>query len=165
MTESFKTRLLRWRITSQRTGARITYMAADFLEVRIRLSPNRETRNYVGTVFGGAMFGALDGVHVVMLTKVLGPDYSVWGKTATIRYKRPGRTMLYARVVLDEQELDSIRAKLFERSMLDWLFHVDWRDATDNRYASLEKTIHIRRKERQPDASPNSTQTHRRVAA
>ncbi len=165
MTESFKTRLLRWRITSQRTGARITYSAADFLEVRIRLSLNRETRNYVWTVFGGAMFGALDGVHMLMLIKVLGPDYSVWDKAATIHYKQPGRTVLYARVVLDKQELDSIRAELFERPMLDRLFHVDWRDAMGNVCASLEKTIHVRRKERLPDASPNSTQTHRRAAA
>ena len=165
MTESFKTRLLRWRITSQRTGARITYMAADFLDVRIRLSPNRETRNYVGTVFGGAMFGALDGIGRVMLIKVLGPDYSVWGKAATIRYKQPGRTMLHARVVLDEQALESIQAELFERPMLDRLFHVDWRDAMGNVCASLEKTIHVRRKERLPDASPNSTQAQRRTAA
>ncbi len=68
-------------------------------------------RNYVGAVFGGAMFETIDGVHMVMLIKVLGPDYAVWDKAATIHYTRPGRTMLYARVVLEEQELESIRGR------------------------------------------------------
>ncbi len=146
--ESFKTRLLRWGFNHfpayRRTGGRITYIAADVREVRIKLPLNRKTRNYVGTVFGGAMFGALDGVHMVMLIKVLGPDYAVWDKAATIRYKQPGRTMLYARVVLEE----SIRAELLERPKLDRLFHVDWTDATGNVYASVEKTIHVRRAQR-----------------
>ena len=67
MKESLRTRLLRWGFNFfpayRRTGARITHIAADFGEVRVRLPLNRKTRNYVGTVFGGSMFGAVDGVH------------------------------------------------------------------------------------------------------
>ena len=122
-------------------------------------------RNYVGTVVGDAKFGAIDGVHMVMLIKVLGPDYAVWDKAATIHYKRPARTMLYARVVVEEQELESIRAELLERPKLDRLFHIDWTDATGNVYASVEKTIHVRRKDRQRDAFSSSAQAHRRSAA
>ena len=51
-------------------------------------------RNYVGAVVGGAKFGAIDGVHMVMLIKVVGPDYAVWDKAATIYDEQPGRTKL-----------------------------------------------------------------------
>lgn len=35
------------------------------------------------------MFGAVDGIHMVMLIKLLGSDYVVWDKTSTIRFKQP----------------------------------------------------------------------------
>ena len=37
----------------RRTGARITYIAGDLREVRIKLQLNWKIRNYVGTIFGG----------------------------------------------------------------------------------------------------------------
>ncbi len=169
MTESLKTRLLRWGFNLfpayRRTGARITYIAADFHEVRIKLPLNWKTRNYVGSVFGGSMFGAVDGVHMVMLMKLLGPDYAVWDKAATIRFKHPGRTTLYTRLTLDEHELESIRAELVDSPKLDRVFHFDWRDGAGKVHASIEKTIHIRRKDGMRDASSTPSQEGRRIAA
>ncbi len=148
MTESLKTRLLRWRFNLfpayRRTGARITYIAADFHEVRIKLPLNWKTRNYVGTVFGGSMFGGVDGVHMVMLMKLLGPNYAVWDKGSTVFFKQPARTTLYARITIDEHELKSIRAELVDSPKRDRVFHVDWTDAAGNVHASIEKTIHVR---------------------
>lgn len=60
MTESLRTRIERFGFNFfpayRRTGARITYIRADWREVRIRLPLNWRTRNYVGTIFGGSMF-------------------------------------------------------------------------------------------------------------
>ncbi len=153
--ESFKTRLMRWGFNwlpaYRRTGARITYIARDFCDVRVKLPLNWKTRNYVGTLFGGSMFGAVDGIHLVMLIKLLGSDYAVWDKASTIRFKQPGRTTLYARVALDESELQSIRAELIDRPKLDRVFEIQLTDGAGNVHASIEKTIHIRRKTPQPD--------------
>ncbi len=169
MTESLKTRLLRWGFNLfpayRRTGARITYIAADLHEVRIKLPLNWKTRNYVGTVFGGSMFGAVDGVHMVMLMKLLGPEYAVWDKGSTIRFKHPGRAALYARVTLDEHELESIRAELVDRSKVDRVFHIDWTDGAGKVHASIEKTIHIRRKNATRNASSTPSAERRRAAA
>ena len=151
MTESLKTRLARWGFNHfpayRRTGARITYIAADWREVRIKLPLNWRTRNYVGTVFGGSMYAAVDPIYMVMLIKLLGPDYDVWDKAATIRFKHPGRATLYARFALDEHELDSIRAELVDRPKLDRVFRVHLNDGTGNVHASIEKTIHLSRKD------------------
>jgi hypothetical protein len=42
------------------TGARITYIAGDYREMRVELPLNWRTRNYVGTIFGGSLYGAVD---------------------------------------------------------------------------------------------------------
>ncbi len=38
-----------------------------------------------------AQFGAVDGVHMVVLMKLLGPDYAVWDKGTTIQNEGPTR--------------------------------------------------------------------------
>ena len=122
MPESFASRRLRWGFNLfpayRGTGARMTYIAGDYREVRVRLPLSWRTRNYVGTIFGGSLYGAVDPVYMIMLIKILGPGYTVWDKAATIRFRRPGRSTLYARFVLDEEEIRAIR-ELAEKSPVD----------------------------------------------
>lgn len=151
MVESFKTRWLRRRFNLfpayRRTGGRLTYIAADFREVRVELSLTRRTRNYVGTLFGGSMYGAVDPIYMVMLIKLLGRDYVVWDRTATIRFKRPGRTTLHATFRIVEAETDAIRAALRGASSIDRTYRVDLTDAEGTVCAEVEKTLYIARKD------------------
>jgi hypothetical protein len=109
MPESRTTRLARFRYNwfpaYRGTGGRITYIAGDWREVRIRLPLNWRTRNYVGTIFGGSMYGAVDPFYMVMLIRCLGPEYIVWDKTASIRFRRPGTATLFATFVLTDNDL------------------------------------------------------------
>jgi hypothetical protein len=127
------------------TGARITYMSADFREVRVRLPLSWRTRNYVGTIFGGSLYGAVDPIYMIMLIKILGTGYTVWDKAATIRFRRPGRTMLFARFLLDEAEIQTIRSLLESHPSIDRLYRVDLADAKGVVHASVDKTIYIRK--------------------
>ena len=114
MPESFRSRLLRWRFNLfpayRGTGGRITYMADDFTEVRVKLPLSWRTRNYVGTIFGGSIYGAVDPVYMIMLIRLLGPGYIVWDKAAEIRFLKPGRATLYATFRIGQAELEEIRA-------------------------------------------------------
>lgn len=150
MPESLRTRVARWGFNwfpaYRGTGGRITYIAHDFREIRIRLPLNRRTRNYVGTIFGGSMYGAVDPVYMVMLIQNLGRDYVVWDKSASIRFRRPGRTTLHARFVLDAAELDAIRDALRDATAIDRTYVIDLADDEGTVHATVEKVIHIRRK-------------------
>lgn len=150
MPESLRTRLLRTGFNLfpayRGTGARITYIADDLREIRVRVPLSRRTRNYVGTIFGGSMFGAVDPIYMVMLIRVLGPEYVVWDKSSSIRFRRPGRTALFARCVLDDEVLDSIRAGLRDSRATERIFRVDLMDAEGVVHAEVEKAIHIRRR-------------------
>ena len=119
----------------------------------MRIPLSRRTRNYVGTIFGGSMFGAVDPIYMVMLIRVLGPEYVVWDKAATIRFRRPGRSTLHARFVLTDEDLSSIRAALADAPKMDRVFRVDLVDDGGVVHAEVEKTIHIRRREPEAPAS------------
>jgi hypothetical protein len=148
MPESLRTRLLRlgfnWFPAYRGTGGRITYIAHDLREIRVRIPLNLRTRNYVGTLFGGSMFGAVDPVYMVMLIRLLGPGYVVWDKSAAIRFRRPGRSTLFARFVVDDAVLDSIRHELRAAPAAERTFRVELVDAAGVVHAEVEKTIHVR---------------------
>lgn len=128
------------------TGGRITYLAPDWSEVRIRVPLSWRTRNYVGTIYGGSMYGAVDPVYMLMLIKRLGPGYIVWDREATIRFRRPGRTTLHARFTLPSEEVAAIRDALPEPGdRIDRSWTVELWDADGTVHAIVEKVIHIRR--------------------
>jgi acyl-coenzyme A thioesterase PaaI-like protein len=159
MPESLRTRLTRiaytWLFPAYRgTGARITYIADDWREVRVALPLSRRTRNYVGTIFGGSMYGAVDPVYMVMLIKALGPKYVVWDKSATIRFRRPGRSTLHATFTLGDAELEEIRAALEHERAVDRTWLIELRDADGLVHAEVEKVIHIRLRSPRGDRSP-----------
>ena len=157
MPESLRTRLQRWGFNwfpaYRGTGARITYIARDWREIRIRLPLSWRTRNYVGSLFGGSMYGGVDPIYMVMLIQNLGRGYVVWDKAASIRFRRPGRTTLHARFVLDPAELDAIRAALADAPATDRTYTVELVDAEGVVHATVEKTINIRRKKAAGDGS------------
>lgn len=149
MAESWRTRLTRWRFNwfpaYRGTGAWVTYIASDWREIRIKLPLNIQTYNYVGTIFGGSMYAAVDPFYMIMLIRNLGNGYVVWDKAASIRFKKPGRSTLSARFTLDEAELDAIRAALEQSRSIDRAYRVELTDAQGVVCAEIEKVIYIRR--------------------
>src|SRR5512142_1349851 len=120
MPESLASRKMRWQFNLfpayRGSGARVVYVANDFREVRVRLPLSWRTRNYVGTIYGGSLYSAVDPFYMIMLMKLLGRDYVVWDKAASIRFRRPGRTALHATFKIDDAELEAIRAATAEGS-------------------------------------------------
>jgi acyl-coenzyme A thioesterase PaaI-like protein len=128
------------------TGGRPTYIAADWSEVRIELPLSWRTRNYVGTIFGGSLYGAVDPIYMLMLIKRLGPGYVVWDKSATIQFKKPGRETLRARFTVPDEELAAIRSALESQRSVDRTYTVELADSSGTVCAAVEKIIYIRRR-------------------
>lgn len=151
MAESLATRIARWRFNLhpayRRTGGRVTYIADDWREVRVRLPLNRRTRNLVGTTFGGAMYAAVDPFYMIMLMRILGSGYVVWDRAATIRFRRPGRSDLRARFALDADEPSRIRELTAREPSVYRVYSVDLVDEEGEPCATVEKTVYIARRE------------------
>ncbi len=156
MSESLRTRLMRWGFNLfpafRRTGGRITYISSDLKRVRVMVPLNWKTRNYVGTLFGGSMFGTVDPIYMVMFIKLLGPKYIVWDKAANIQYKKPGRSKLTAEFNIDEEELTAIRKELEHAESVERTYQVNLLDHHNTVCASIEKTLHFRKNK--TDAAP-----------
>ncbi|MBI1750852.1 MAG: DUF4442 domain-containing protein [Acidobacteria bacterium] len=155
MAESFRTRFMRWAFNLfpayRGTGGRVTYIAADWSEVRVKLPLSWRTRNYVGTIFGGSLYGAVDPFYMIMLIKRLGPEYIVWDKAATVRFRKPGRGTLRAHFFLPQDELHAIRAALEVTPSVDRVYQVDLVDSGGVVHATVEKVVYIRRKDNSPN--------------
>ena|SRR5579871_5797019 len=127
------------------TGGRITYIAADYSEIRIRLPLNWRTRNYVGTIFGGSMYGAVDPIYMIMLIKRLGSEYVVWDKAAGIRFRRPGRQTLIARFVISDNEVGTIKAILQTQLSVDRTYEVELLGPEGTVCAAVQKVVYVAR--------------------
>ncbi|MBI4558890.1 MAG: DUF4442 domain-containing protein [Candidatus Hydrogenedentes bacterium] len=153
MSESWRTRLFRWGFRLfpcyRGTGGRVTYITRDWREIRAELPLNWRTRNYVGTIFGGSMYGFVDPLYMLMLIKVLGPEYVVWDKAASIRFKRPGRSRLHATCRLSEEEISAIKTALESASSVDRTYQVEVTDRDGTVCAIVEKVIYVSRREAQ----------------
>jgi len=149
--ESWRTRLFRWKMNLfpayWGSGGRVTYIAADFREVRVKVPLSCQTRNLVGTTFGGSMFAATDPLYMIMLIRLLGPDYIVWDKGGSIRFLKPGRGALHARFVIPEDETDAIKEMLRSQRSIDRIYSVELASDDGTVHARVERTINIRRKE------------------
>jgi hypothetical protein len=151
LSESWPTRLDRWKFNLfpayRGTGARVSYIRHDWSEVRVTLPLSWRTRNYVGTIFGGSLYGAVDPIYMLMLLRRLGPEYVVWDKAATIRFRRPGRTRLTATFRLEPGLVAGIREELTRVPKLDRVFTVELVDQAGIVHAAIEKTIHVSRRD------------------
>jgi acyl-coenzyme A thioesterase PaaI-like protein len=147
MGESLRTRTFRWLLNLwpcyRGTGGRVTFIAGDWSEVRVRLPLSWRTRNYVGSIFGGSLYAAVDPFYMLMLIHRLGPAYVVWDKAASIRFRKPGRSVLTATFRLEEAELAEIRRLLEQQPKVDRTYPIQLVDRDGVVHAEIEKVIHI----------------------
>ncbi len=150
MAENVKTRLFRWFFNFfpayRGTGGRITYIAGDWREVRMRLPLSWRTRNYVGTIYGGSLYASIDPIYMLMLMHILGDGYTVWDKAANVRFKKPGRETLYGEFKLDDAEIEEIRRLAETERSVDRVYLFELKDKNGTIHTSIEKTLYIAKK-------------------
>jgi acyl-coenzyme A thioesterase PaaI-like protein len=129
------------------TGARVIYIAEDRRKLRIKLPLNFRTRNIHGTLFGGAMYAATDPLYAILVKAALGPDFIIWDKSGAIRYKKPGRSTLYAECSLSDSQVASMKKRLDAESSVDLDYEIELVDEKNVVHAVVQKTIYAARKE------------------
>lgn len=128
------------------TGGRVVYVARDLRHIRICLPLSWRTKNIVGSLYGGSLFAITDGAHPMMLMAALGDGFIVWDKSASIRFRKPGYSTLYADFVLSDEEVAGIYAALAENPELEQTFVVELKDAQGVVHAAVERTVYIAEK-------------------
>lgn len=128
-------------------GGRVVALSDDFTHLRVRLKLTWLTRNLVGTIFGGALYSAVDPYYMLMLIRLLGRDYIVWDKSATIRFKRPARETLFADFHIDDEMLSQVRAAVALNGETTFNWPVALKSASGVIHAEFDKTLYVAKKE------------------
>lgn len=130
------------------SGVRVEHVADDWSEIRVRLPLSWRTRNYVGTIFGGSMYAAVDPFLMIMLLRRLGPEYVVWDKAASIRFRRPGSSTLRATFRIDDAEVERVRDVVEAAGgRADVTYEVELVDGDGLVHASIEKVLFVATKQ------------------
>ncbi len=150
MPESFKSRVLRWGFNLfpafRGTGGRVTHISEDWREIRVKIPLSWRTRNYVGSIYGGSIYGAVDPIYMLMLIKTLGPEYVVWDKAAKIRFKKPGTGTLFVEFSLSDDEIEEIKRLAETERSVDRIYSLELKDKNGVVHALIEKTLYIAKK-------------------
>jgi acyl-coenzyme A thioesterase PaaI-like protein len=129
------------------TGAKVDYIAEDLRSIRIRLPLTFRTRNIHGTIFGGAMYAATDPLYALLIKAGLGRGYVVWDKHASIRYRKPGKSTLYAECSVTDGELEELRTRLESEPSVDASREIALVDAAGVVHAVIHKTVFVAKRE------------------
>jgi hypothetical protein len=127
-------------------GIRVTRVQDDMKAVDVEMKLRFWNANYVGTQFGGSLFALTDAFYMLMLMHNLGPDYLVWDKAATIRYKRPGKGTVRAEFRLSEEQIEDIREKLKTLPKYEPTYLLEVKDEAGTVIAEVEKLLWVRKK-------------------
>jgi hypothetical protein len=131
----------------RRTGARICFISDDLKEVHVKLGLKWTTRNYVGSVFGGSVYGALDPIYMVQLINILENKYVVWDKSATIKFIRPIKHVVFARFLISDNLLAEIKNEIELNKEMEIELSAQFSDANEITYAKVIKKLYIPDKE------------------
>ena len=127
-------------------GIRVREISPDFRRVRVRMGLGWYNRNYVRTQFGGSLYSMTDPFFMLMLMQLLGRDYIVWDKAASIDFISPGKGPVYAEFSIDDALLDEIRRQTEGGEKYLPQLQVQIHDGSGTLVARVDKTLYVRRK-------------------
>ena len=96
------------------TGARVTEISEDFHVMKVKIPLNWRTRNRVGTIFGGSIYGSVDPFYMIMFMKILGKDFVVWDKGAEINFIKPGKSTLHVEFKITPELLKEVKERALQ---------------------------------------------------
>lgn len=123
----------------------ITEIAPDFSELRVEMPLVAENANLVGTHFGGSLYAMVDPHLMILLMQRLGPGYTVWDKSATIDFLKPGRGVVSATVRVSRSEVEAIHVAAAEGLPVYPEWSIEILDEEGSVVAAIGKTLYVRK--------------------
>jgi hypothetical protein len=127
-------------------GIHIERISKDFLEADVSLKLRFWNRNYVGTQYGGSLYSMTDPFYMLMLIQLLGRDYIVWDKGASIQFKRPGKGKVHAEFRLTHQQVEDFIEELKTKNKIEPILKVFVKDSDGVVIAEVDKILYIKKK-------------------
>lgn len=127
-------------------GAGIRVRQIDERTTYVEMKLTALNRNLVGVHFGGSLYAMCDPWFMLILIRLLGNDYIVWDKAASIKFVSPGRGKVTATFHIPPERVDQIRADADRDGKTEPAFSADVLDEQRKVVAHVEKLLYVRRK-------------------
>lgn len=127
-------------------GIRILRISDDFRTVDMKLKLRWWNKNANRTQYGGSIFSLTDPVYSLMLMGILGEEYYVWDKEASINFIKPGQSDLFAQFEITQAMLDEIYAvtRHGNKCFPEFIIHV--KDAKGSVVSEVHRKLYVRKK-------------------
>ncbi len=121
-------------------------MSADFTEMHVRLSLGIRTNNRVGTVYGGSIYSSIDPHFMLLFMEVLGRDFVVWDKAASVKFVKPITSSVKCRIAITPEIIQQVRDRIEQQQEFQLDLPLQYEDHEGNVYAVFTKTIYVAQK-------------------
>ncbi|NMB64284.1 MAG: DUF4442 domain-containing protein, partial [Spirochaetes bacterium] len=72
--------------------------------------------------------------------------YILWDKSSTIRFLKPARTSLIAKIKIPDDEFDAIQHELKHNESVERTYTIEWKDNAGNIVAQIDKVLYFKNK-------------------
>lgn len=145
-TESSRSRQMRWAFNFWPciwcTGSRVEFIAGDFKELHVSIKLNIRTRNRVGTVYGGSIYSSVDPYFMLLFMQILGREYVVWDKGASMKFVRPIVEKVKCRFLITDELIAEVKQKIAENGEYTFDLPLKYEDDNGTVYATFTKQVY-----------------------
>lgn len=118
-----------------------------FSGVHVKIWKSFLNTNYNNSIFGGTIFSASDPFYAMLFDQVLkrkGFTVRVWLKSANIQYLKPGRTNLYFKISLSEDDIKEAEEALHSVGKFVKAFPLEILNSKGEVCASVINEVYVR---------------------
>jgi acyl-coenzyme A thioesterase PaaI-like protein len=134
-------------------GVSVDYVSTDWKELHVSMALRWYNRNAVGTHFGGSLYAMIDPHLMLLLIQLLGRDYLVWDKSASIEFVKASKKKVRSVIKISDDDLETIRRHTENGDKYFAKFLIEITDESGDQVATAEKVTYIRRKDRSDSKS------------
>lgn len=127
-------------------GITVEEISPDWKRFTVAMKLRWYNRNIVKTHFGGSLYSMVDPHYMLMLMNILGPDYVVWDKSATIDFLRPGKGLVRAHFEVHDSDIEMIRTQTADGASYLHEFQVSILNHKSKEIARVKKVLYIKKR-------------------
>ena len=127
-------------------GVKVEHISSDWKQIRVSMKLRWYNRNIFGIHFGGSLYSMADPHFVIMLMNLLGSNYLVLDKSATINFLRPAKGKVFATFEITDDELEIIRLQTDKKRKSLPQFTTTIVDENQRTIARIYKVLYVRKK-------------------
>lgn len=134
-------------------GVKVEYISESYDHIRVSMKLTWYNRNYFGTHFGGSLYSMTDPFYCLMLVQLMGNDYLIWDKGASINFVKPGKGRVFAEFKLSNEEIERLKTEAASGNALFPEYTLNVTNNQGETVAEVVKTLYVRKKKPKQETS------------